>query len=459
MDTITQALQSNRVEALVLAAGLSVLLFALYQRFLSPLAGVPGPFWASLSRFWITKHSWDGDMHRVVIDLHSNHGKLVRTGPNEVSVSDLTAIKKIYGAGTKFRKSDWYSVWQGRRKLDIFAGRDEAMHAHDRRLISRAYAMDSLKDLEQYVDDSIHVFMANMSARQGQSFDMGYWVQLFAFDIIGEITFSKRFGFMDVGADDGSFAGIEGALRSAAWIGQVPWLYWLHDYLSPLIGNRLGITARNGSLRQFALREVEARKDRGSDRKDILSKLFAVHKEKPADFDYDGVVSMASSNIFAGSDTTAISTRAIIYYLLKNPECKRKLMDEIDGLKKEGKISDPVTLDEANQMPYLQATMYEALRLHPAVGMSLPRVVPAGGVEIDGRFLPAGTTVGVNPWVVHRNKEVYGEDVEAFRPERWLKEDNGDMHRFFFAFGSGARMCLGRNVCPHLPSCWKIQFQ
>ena len=232
---------------------------------------------------------------------------------------------------------------------------------------------------------------------------------------------------MDAGTDDGSFRAIEMALRSAAWIGQVPCLYWVHDWLSPVIGNRLGITARNGSLRQFALRETEARKGRGSDRKDILSKLFAVHKERPADFDYSDLVSMASSNIFAGSDTTAISTRAIIYYLLKNTACKQRLVEEIDDFRRRGKLSDPVTLDQANEMPYLQAVMYEALRCHPAVGMTLPRVVPPGGTEIAGKHLPAGAVVGVNPWVVHRNTEVYGDDVEEFRPERWLKEEHGDM--------------------------------
>ena len=78
--------------------------------------------------------------------------------------------------------------------------------------------------------------------------------------------------------------------------------------------------------------------------------------------------------------------------------------------------------------------------------MSLPRVVPEGGSEVAGRHLAAGTVIGANPWVIHRNKDVYGDDVEAFRPERWLKEDTGDMHRFFFAFGAGARMCLGRNI-------------
>lgn len=251
---------------------------------------------------------------------------------------------------------------------------------------------------------------------------------------------------MDVGADDGSFDQIQNALQSASWVGQVPSVYWIHDRLMPYVGNHLAITSRHGSLRQFAAKEVAARKDRGSDHADILSKLFATHKEKPLELDENAVTSMATSNIFAGSDTTAISTRAIIYFLLKNAEAKQKLIDEIDGLRKQGKLSNPVRLDEADNMPYLQAVMYEAMRLHPVVGMSLPRVVPEGGAQIAGKYLPAGTVVGANPWVMHRNKEVYGDDVEAFRPERWMKEDNGDMHRFFFAFGAGARFCIGRNI-------------
>ena len=47
---------------------------------------------------------------------------------------------------------------------------------------------------------------------------------------------------MDAGKDDGSLRQIEGALRSGTWIGQIPALYWIHDFLSPIIGNHLGIT-------------------------------------------------------------------------------------------------------------------------------------------------------------------------------------------------------------------------
>jgi hypothetical protein len=160
---------------------LFLLSYAIYQIYISPLSAVPGPFTASLSRLWITQQSWAGATHRTMISLHSKHGSLVRTAPNEVSISSLPAIKKIYGAGTKFRKSDWYSVWQGRRKFDLFAGRDEKIHGEHRRLVSSAYSMSSLKDLEVYVDASVEVFLERMRGMAGKSVDMGLWVQLFAF--------------------------------------------------------------------------------------------------------------------------------------------------------------------------------------------------------------------------------------------------------------------------------------
>lgn len=163
--------------------------YVIYQRFLHPLTSIPGPFTASLSRLWMTKHSWDGDMSTTMIALHAKHGPLVRTGPNEVSCSDLAAVKTIYSAGTKFRKSDWYSVWQGHRKFDLFAERNERVHGEQRRLISRAYSMESLRDLEPYVDDAVEVFLEKMEERRGGVVDIGNWVQLFAFGISISISY------------------------------------------------------------------------------------------------------------------------------------------------------------------------------------------------------------------------------------------------------------------------------
>nr|POE72188.1 cytochrome p450 monooxygenase gsff [Quercus suber] len=162
--------------------------YVIYQVFVHPLASFPGPVWARFSRLWMTKHSWNGDMNEEMIKLHRKHGEFVRTGPNELSISNLAAIKTIYGAGTKFRKSDWYSVWQGHRKFDLFAERDERVHSEQRRLVSRIYAMDSLKNLEPYVDSAVTVFLDQMTQRAGDVIDMGNWVQLFAFGEYNDIS-------------------------------------------------------------------------------------------------------------------------------------------------------------------------------------------------------------------------------------------------------------------------------
>ncbi len=107
------------------------------------------------------------------------------------------------------------------------------------------------------------------------------------------------------------------------------------------------------------------------------------------------------SNIIAGSDTTAISLSAILYYLLKYPNTMKRLREEIQNHEEEGTCSNPViTFKESQDMPYLQAVMKEAMRLHGAVGLPLWRVVPEGGTEIAGKYFPAGTIVGLNPWVV-----------------------------------------------------------
>lgn len=129
----------------------------------------------------------------------------------------------------------------------------------------------------------------------------------------------------------------------------------------------------------------------------------------------------------------------MFYYLCKNPRCLQALLKEIEYVEAKGELSDPVTFAEANKMPYLQACMKEAMRMHPAVGQLLERVVPPGGAVISGVWLPEGTIVGVNPWVVSRDPSVYGQDANTFRPERWLEADAASlklMERNFMAVGA-----------------------
>jgi cytochrome P450 len=152
---------------------------------------------------------------------------------------------------------------------------------------------------------------------------------------------------------------------------------------------------------------------------------------------------------FAGSDTTAASLRSLFYHVCRNKVAHDKLLAEFDDADRNGRLSDPVTFAEAQNLPYFQAVIKEALRMHPAVGLLLERLVPKGGAEISGVWLPEGTIIGMNPWVSTRDKSVYGDDAYEFRPERWLEADERQlklMDRNDLSFGGGARTCLGKNI-------------
>jgi cytochrome P450 len=117
----------------------------------------------------------------------------------------------------------------------------------------------------------------------------------------------------------------------------------------------------------------------------------------------------------------------MFYYLCKNQQAYSKCVSEILAFDARGELSKFVTYHEAQRMPYFQACMREALRMHPAVGQLLERVVPEAGTTVDGVFLPAGTIVGMNPWVAARDRAVYGGDAHVFRPERWIEADEKTM--------------------------------
>ncbi|CAJ0553118.1 Ff.00g116300.m01.CDS01 [Fusarium sp. VM40] len=152
----------------------------------------------------------------------------------------------------------------------------------------------------------------------------------------------------------------------------------------------------------------------------------------------------------AGSDTTAISLSAVLYHLLRSPDKMAKLRNEIDQSFSEQTIpSNGIGFQDSLGRPYLQAVIKEALRMHPATGLPLERVVPESGATIGGRFFPAGTIIGVNSWVEHYNPAIFGQDAYEFVPERWLTteaEKLSLMNRHWMPFGLGSRTCIGRHV-------------
>jgi cytochrome P450 len=132
---------------------------------------------------------------------------------------------------------------------------------------------------------------------------------------------------------------------------------------------------------------------------------------------------------------------------MRSPSAYEKLTQEIDNASASGQLSYPlIRYNEAIKLPYLDACCKEGMRLHPSVALTVPRNVPAGGCQISGEFFPAGTRVGINAAVIHRDQNIFGHDADDFVPERWLRADTTIMDRHMFQFGGGARTCVGKNV-------------
>jgi benzoate 4-monooxygenase len=97
------------------------------------------------------------------------------------------------------------------------------------------------------------------------------------------------------------------------------------------------------------------------------------------------------------------------------------------------------TGQQMKRLPYLDACINEALRLHSTSALGLPRIVPEGGLTIINEYFPEGTIVSVPSYSIHRDKTIWGEDVEDYRPERWFERGQADIQKTFNPFSTGPR--------------------
>lgn len=124
--------------------------------------------------------------------------------------------------------------------------------------------------------------------------------------------------------------------------------------------------------------------------------------------------------------------QSFFYFVLNSETVHSRLVAEIEVARREGQISETISYAEAQNLPYFQACLKEAMRLRPAVGLNIQRYVPEGGAEIDGVRYAGGIRVALNGWVLHRDRATFGEDVDVFRPERWLASNAKEMERHMY---------------------------
>ncbi|KAG9245337.1 cytochrome P450 [Calycina marina] len=147
--------------------------------------------------------------------------------------------------------------------------------------------------------------------------------------------------------------------------------------------------------------------------------------------------------LLAGRDTTATLLSHMWYVLARRPDVFNKLRAEVRKYR-----NQVLTPELINEMKYLRWCLNETLRLWPVVpvntrGAVIDTTLPLGGGE-DGKspvFVPKGTLVVYPVYVMHRRKDIFGEDADEFKPERWKTLRPGWA---YLPFNGGPRICIGQ---------------
>ncbi|KPI39733.1 Pisatin demethylase [Cyphellophora attinorum] len=400
----------------------------------------------------LLKNTYNGHTELDHIALHQKYGPVVRTAPNEVSFASPNAAKDIFAVGKGFHKTWFYSVFPPKHAPDIFTEVREWKHAQMKRFAVTPYSLAQMSKRNPQIEATIMTLMGNLTKYAGgkQNCNLGNLLHYFAFDVLGEVAFSRRFGFLEQEVDvEGSIKNIDDVQWYDGIVGQIP---------------EFDILFRNNPIRPYlpfwkpepttmtriAVEELEKRKQADgtydSTGIDLLAELLRNHEGNKDKFSINDVFSIAHGAIFAGSDSTASTMQSFFYCVLNNPAVYKKLQKEIDDAQAAGELSEIIQYPEAMKLEWFQACLKEAMRIRPAVGLGIYRVIPPEGAKIDGQFYPGGTEVAVNGWVLHRAKDVFGEDVETYRPERWFEGDAKLMNSHMYQFGGGSHLCIGRNL-------------
>ncbi|WP_266079954.1 cytochrome P450 [Haladaptatus caseinilyticus] len=181
---------------------------------------------------------------------------------------------------------------------------------------------------------------------------------------------------------------------------------------------------------------IEERRANPGDQ-DVLSTLLEVTDDDGNGMTNEQIRDEVVTLLLAGHETTALSLTLTMYVLGEHPKVERKLVAELDGVL-DGRTP---TMEDLSELPYTEQIAKESMRLYPPVpGIIREPVKPdiVGGYEI-----PAGSTVQMNQWVVHRDPRWY-DDPLAFRPERWTDEFEQSLPKLaYFPFAAGPRRCIG----------------
>ncbi|KUI59410.1 Pisatin demethylase [Cytospora mali] len=429
------------------------------------LRHIPGPFLASFSHLWMGTTSYSGKLEKIFLEFEGKYGKLARVGPNDLITSDPEIIRRMGASKSTYNKD---SSYEGNRfnpyHPTMFIMLETQRHDEMKARLTPGYSGRDVPRYETAVDEQLdkmiglirRKYVSEPEKGKFRDFSLTKPLTYFPLDVIFCLSVSKHVdedpGCCDLDDDPyGFYPALEDHLPHLALTTDIPWmrrilysplfLKWFGPKETDLKGMGALMKLTNAIVRQ---RFNERNSGNEKQHNDMLQS-FMDHGLNQTECEVETLFMF-----IAGSDTTASTLKITMMYILSTPRVYQRLKSEIATALREGDISKPITLSEAKRLPYLQAVIYEGLRIRPVTMGALRKQVPPQGDTIHGHFIPGGTTIGSNTTGILRSKEIFGLDANTFRPERFLGLDEGklaEMRRSVeMTFGYGRWMCAGKPI-------------
>ncbi|KAI5858231.1 cytochrome P450 [Durotheca rogersii] len=417
------------------------------------LRHIPGPFWASFSYVWMVRSILTGSVGSDFRRLNS-YGKFARVGPNSIVTNDPKILRRISAARTKYVKDEWYSAIKVAPDHQTMAvSLDNETHDALKAKTAAGYSGRDNPDMEVAIDSQIAhwvdvIRQKHLTTRAKlRSVDFASLSRKFTLDVITRLSYGRPFGFLDADGDlYGYMRQMDGSMKTMVLAQEIP--FFRRIVFSPFVFGLIGpkATDKGGVGKMMAITRdiIDEKFIDKTPRDDMMGSFIrrGMTRKECAD--------EAMLQIIAGSDTTATVIRCTMLYIMATPRVYTRLKALVKDCVKRNEASTPITFEQAQKLPYLQAVIYEGLRIKNPITYGHYKRAPPEGDTIDGVFIPGGTVIGDNSVGLTYNAEVFGEDVDVFRPERFLEcsdEKRVEMERAVdIVFGGGRWMCAGKTV-------------
>jgi hypothetical protein len=470
--------------------------YVVYPAIISPLSKIPsGHPTASFLPIWIWWKRRKGYESRSIFTAHQRHGPVVRLAPNEVSVASLDGLRKIYIGG--FERTEWFLQFRnydGTPNLVTMLNAKD--HAARRRIVSHVYSKSYLLGSSDFqklshillferllpvLDDAARsskgIDMYSLGCAAGAEFMTAYGLgSTFGLDLMRRGREDERRIYLENGKR--KLMNLKGGEHAAKELEEqlLQMCREVERYLNsnssvPKDGKSVE-DEKDGKARQIGSEDPEATSTYPIVYAQLINSIpTKEHVATPQE-----TVLLAASELLDNTEAARVGIGITLTYAMHELSQRLGLQS---SLRKELTTAElPLTyplqhqllstsiLRKLDGLPLLDAVITETLRLHPSAPGPQRRFVPKGGTIINGYLIPAGVTISSAPYCLHRCKDVYPEP-ELWKPERWIGTadstneqrttlneggeglENGklehDPHRWFWAFGSGGRMCVGNH--------------